>query len=185
MKALLGLLVLVMGSAQAATVTVDFESAPTGWISQLQTQGFNFTSTATNGNEIEIIVFDYGPNDSTDLSLAYCPDFCDLRMTRTDGTNFSISSATIFNIGGAGNPYTITGLKAGGETLLLETSISGNPATVSFGADWVNLEAVVFGVGELGTLGTAIDDIVTTVVPLPPAAWLFVSALALLGWKRK
>ena len=56
-----------------------------------------------------------------------------------------------------------------------------------FSAGFYGLSSVTFSGlgGETGNRFGADDLVVTQTVPIPAAAWLFGSALALLGWMRR
>jgi hypothetical protein len=101
-----------------------------------------------------------------------------------------------------GCSLTVTGTLMTGGTVVLEAngfgqdsdfqfvSESPNFDTVSFPDTWTNLQTVtvaVYGNGyDIYDAGFSIDNVVvSTVVPVPAAAWLFGSGIITLGWFRR
>jgi hypothetical protein len=161
-------------TANAETVTVDFNEFPTVFgESSFDSKGFRFTS---DGSIVSLGNF-LGSTRGTSLAMLGGNDMALLG----DGT-FSLESFVMTRLLGAvGDVVVIGNFKSGGQ---ISTTLSF-PSTFNFefGETWQGLTSVEFNSANNSLF--YIDDIVTNVVPIPAAAWLFGSALAGLGWLRR
>ena len=182
------ILLLVIGSAQAATVTIDFEglSGP----GPVESQGFIFSGETTDGGTglLDGSTAFGAPNDIT-------------VMEHSAGQQFQLHSLDLGYIAlWQLSPQYWTGTiqlsgyyAAGGSVQAEFSLLSTTKINAVLGAEWAELERV-----EVSVLGddcfdycprdivvTPIDNLVVTAVPIPAAVWLFGSALAGLGWMRR
>jgi hypothetical protein len=200
MRHALGVILLfILGSAQAAPVTIDFEefSIGDGGGSILP----NYPVLASQGYELTGDGGPGGPYSSTEV----------LTGTNTGGTNAYGSSISGLGQDGFNYHVNVTLEKADGGAfaihsldLLMDTdpegwmeirgTLAGGGLTFLLGVpvgtgDWLNLESVRFwaegnGFGPGGAT-VELDNIVVSAVPIPAAVWLFGSGLGLLGWFRR
>ncbi|NND55503.1 MAG: hypothetical protein HKN56_11110 [Gammaproteobacteria bacterium] len=80
--------------------------------------------------------------------------------------------------------FEVTGTYAGGGTISGAWQIDTNPSTIVVGPGWDNLVSVTFERTPGEGLDSAfyLSGIELTVVPIPAAVWLMLSALGSLGW---
>jgi len=180
-------LLFISASANAAYVTIDFESVPAGTIpASFDTQGYTFISKNRVGNGI------IGDGATVDQALFFCMDCADLTGFDMHATNNALFSLYSFDMGFLEQdpmPLTVTGTYADdSEISVTYTSITGFLETIGMGAGWQGLKSVSFAVDTSNNYPWNVphfDNIVVTAVPVPAAVWLFGSALAGLGWMRR
>ena len=181
MRHVLGVILLFfIGSAQAATVTIDFnEVTPIDGFPpvEVDSKGYSFyASTILAGGPPEAGVGSNGIYAIGDC-FAWGPG-CGayITMERADSNPFAIHSFT----SSSGDYF---GNIVGGASADLSVAIGTG--------DWLQLESfrvdstcpdIGFGCGEYEV---HLDDITVSAVPIPAAVWLFGSALGLLGWMRQ
>ena len=189
------LLLLVVGTAQASTVTIDFEEFATGTYGNttLQSQGFDISTFAVEGifgpddSVMGIFAGDNGTNvvggslstfgqDSfgADLSVGFA---------RTDGSSFAVYSADFLAETDPDGRFYVIGQKTGGGTVFLADEAFGT-------GSWLDVTSVGFVVQGSGfsfsQASMELDNVVLgAAVPVPAAVWLFGSALGALGWIRR
>ena len=186
------ILLLVFGSAQASTVTVDFEEFNIGdsagglvELPPLQSQGYNVSGfVALEPGEI-LIGTNTGTKSFGGTESALGQDsfgvVVQVLFERSDGSEFAINSLDLLLESDPSGSTSITGTLAGGGSANLGVPVGTG--------DWLSLESVVFraegnGFG-FGFATVEIDNINVSAVPVPAAVWLFGSALAGLGWMRR
>ena len=102
-------------------------------------------------------------------------------LTQSNSDPFGLVSLDLADHGTntQSSPFTVTGYKSGGGTEVFTGSASAFE-TFTFGSAWANLTSVRVASGYSST---AVDNIVlnTSVVPLPPAAFLGLGLLGGLG----
>lgn len=171
------LAIVCCGTTQAATVTIDFEEVTPqssgGAPLLVESQGFTFEGYSVYGFG-EFTVDASGFSVEVECGL-FVPPGCaaGVSMENTAGSPFAILS-----IGSSYGDFSGT-LYGGGSADL--------SAPIGTG-DWLNLESFQIEDNCSGTgcyLYAHLDDITVNVVPIPAAAWLFGSALGLLGWMRR
>ena len=177
MRLLISLLLgLAAVSAQAGTITLDFDDLATTE-SSFQTQGFSFSTT--NGFFANVPI---APSPSIGIGLAGGP----FEMTLAEAGIFSIYSLDMLE-DTVGDGLTVTGyLQGGGQ--VDTTFIHTTPlvlTTFLFGSEWQGLTSISMTTFSTGGSPAVLDNIVVSAVPIPAAAWLFGSALAGLGWLRR
>lgn len=178
--------------ATAATVTVDFEDAPSsfasggGFYGSYETKGFELVSTyggwAVIGNSQQI------PNKAM-LIGAWGFDF------NLYGDDFSLTSFDVGFLNGNAGQIMIRGYRDGSQVVSESFSTPAGPQlptyqTLFVGPGWDNLDRISFDISGAACCpgdASALDNIVlssASAIPVPPAVWLFASALAALGGSR-
>jgi hypothetical protein len=179
-------LFLLSVAANASTITVDFEEfAPQGSASPEVTpyvsQGYRVSSDLA-------LVWPDGYGGIPTQYLAYSPAHS-VDIQAVNGSAFSLYSTDMALPGLVGSgtlPWTVTGYYKNGGSISTDIAVTGAMATYQFGVDWSNLDSVVFSGVNGAPYVSALDNIVlSSVVPIPAAVWLFGSALAGLGWMRR
>jgi len=170
---------IIAGSAQAAPITIDFESFSVGELATSVTaDGFTFVS---DGSAFRI--GDYNFFGTKELLCSSC----EISLTRDDGALFDITSVSwAFAFDGPIDGL-ITGLKADGSTVSLIVARDNNQSTAAPSIALEGFEGLqrvdfrwsgFFPPPPQSTLtGMALDDLALNVVPIPAAIWLFGSAL--------
>jgi hypothetical protein len=194
-------LLLGCGSAQAATVTIDFVGAtePVGNIT-VDPNGFTFTG----GGEIWRMDLnpDYLPAGSglfMDGGNLVSGGRIEVSMTRQDGVLFDLQQMDVNMFDPAGG--TLCGPCLGPDSIISAYDENDNliAQQTVYVADGIGFQTIVFDSGwsgisslkyegqeELWESSVAqINNIKVNVVPIPAAVWLFGSALAGLGWFRR
>jgi len=179
-------LLLVCGSVQAATITIDFSDPnlpEQGLEEGFTTQGFSFTLFPVP-IPVSPAYFIVGEQ------FIFCPG-CNAAMENANGEVFSFYS---FDAEAASFPQpddlniAVTGFLAGGGTLV-ETFPLSSGSFQHYELNWDGLIRVVFDPSISASIGyhfpTVIDNVVVSAVPIPAAVWLFGSGLGLLGWLRR
>jgi hypothetical protein len=163
--------------ANAAAVVVTFDELdPVFPAATIDSQGYRFTA---NGAGMLGIGSNWGVLGTPALAMAGDSDTMDLSG---DGT-FSLLSFNMSTFSGS-ETVVVTGYLQSGGQLSTTLNITGSYAPdYGFSAAWQGLESVQFD--SVGGSLLYIDNIVTNVVPVPAAIWLFGSALAGLGWLRR
>jgi hypothetical protein len=190
----ISLIFLYMISSLAAASTIDFESLDVITIddpaSTVTSDDFVFNSTIAISDPGLIAASPILGKNST-LFLMFCPG-CLLEMEHVQGFSFDLDSLAFAPlITGDVDEMVVTGFFEGGGTIQRTTSsivTATDWDTVVFDSQWAGLTRL-----EIATLpsccvsfGMAVDNIVVSnVVPIPAAVWLFGSALVLLGWVQR
>ena len=165
-------LLLMNVSALATSITLDFEDG------SFESQGFRVYES---GEPPEF--GPYGVSVGGGTASAY---YINMGLERIDGGLFTLESFDGFgqpygfNVCGAGY---ITGETASGEILEFSAHTACSQwKTDVLGAEWTNQVRVEF---QPYSMGDWDNIVVSNVVPLPAAAWLFLSALTAAGvWRR-
>jgi hypothetical protein len=164
--------------AQAAPVTIDFESLTAGDVTGPDVDGYSYFSTDGFDFEVKGGLEDIGGNQyaAAISSGNFHEPPAAVNFSRTDTNPFALLDLDILQCAGT---CTIWGSINGGG------SISTTDVNTLGAGDWLNLSGVeIFGTQT--TYNLDVDNIVVgAAVPVPAAVWLFGSALAGLGWMRR
>ena len=192
------ILLLVVGSAHAATVTIDFEGLantdPLEDQSVIVPQGFIFTAINTlgliSGGKYSVCTTAEG------LCSAQSPYGSGFTFTQEFGGLFSLASMDLiltddYCVSFWGNnarvdladsiPPGYVGCAGDFENGVF---LEAGTHNIVFGEEWGSLSDVYIHTHDVGS-AMSVDNIVVNVVPIPAAVWLFGSGLSLLGWFRR
>ncbi len=183
-------LLSIIGSAQAANITIDFEQF-SGVVVDLQPVG---TGIALNDGFVMSasgtiwLTEANGPSPrSIDIVLNSPGGTGDVTFSKADGSAFSLLSFD-YAFAGPGNwPMTLSAVKAGGEVVSLDPgliALDNSYATYTASSLFTDIVSLNF-LGDGDGPPMALDNINVSTVPVPAAVWLFGSALAGLGWLRR
>ena len=171
-------LYLLATTANATTLTIDFENSTTNdSLPELVVGDYVFSNAAG------IVIFS-GWDENTLTFVGTQSPISTLSLARTDGGSFDLEyleAADIF--AGDMTSVLIEGYKTGGATVSTTIDVLGywlGVTEVTFDSQWTNLSEVVITGATPGVGG--LDNIRVTAVPVPAAIWLFGSVLAGLGW---
>ncbi|TWT42599.1 PEP-CTERM motif protein [Thalassoglobus neptunius] len=193
-----GMIVILAQSANAGLELIDFESQPITWTAGFQDNGFNFTSTSTNGifgaaTASPLFMNPIGPDNGSNRYLISHSDDTVISMTQANGNPFSLLSfmggeAHIGVLSLWASDIQVTGFLAGGGTVTetfaldgIHDGAGGLPDFQQFNlsGSFSNLTEVQFrGLGGNTSLFYTLDNISvdTSVAPVPEP-----SSMALLG----
>jgi len=178
MRLVVFLSVLFFGlPAGASTVTLDFESDYT------QLEGFPDALLETKG----YLLTNVGVTNGAPYA-AVGPSHTLVTLSQVSGDAFAISSVDLQSgFGSYLGEWQITGNYASGGSIAKSVDITSFE-TVTFDSSWIDLQSVTFFLVDptYSFPGQLLDNVVvSSVVPIPAAVWLFGSALAGLGWMRQ
>ncbi len=185
-KYLAGLaLICLTGTAQASTITIDFEDASPG-APEVLDSGFRISGTTGLYDQTRTGVIDSAGDQLFEVFALLYDQMCacsapyiSATIEREDGGAFSFHSADW-----SGTNVSIQGLLGDGSYALdaVGTGDWLNVVSVTFNADGGFCTSFCFN----RNASLLLDDVVVgAAVPVPAAVWLFGSALAGLGWMRR
>lgn len=199
------MLLLGWGCVQAATVTIDFEEqsilsggggpfpfdGPDFGVSQ----GFQFfrADGEAEGGWTPGDLGGAATGNASDIALDWSSVAGDgtLTMEHDGGSSFTFTLHSLDFLAGSLSASVgtieVTGYYAGGGSLA--TTLTASSAgfvwdSTVFDASWSGLNRVEFDASDLNTLA-ALDNLVVTAVPIPAAAWMFMSALGAISLMRR
>ncbi len=188
MRHALGVILLfVLGSAQAAPVTIDFENNSYTTVgNDVFSKGFKFSGATAGPSNFEYasVGTGAGPNHSFgvgdsggDICNSGGCNFAGVSFRRDDGGAFALYSLD-YELEGIDS--SLRGLTMDNQTVSISTP---------FGTGgWLNLKSVSLDASTpdyfpyTSDVGVNVDNIVVSAVPIPAAVWLFGSGLGLLVW---
>ena len=188
------LFVLTATSANAAPVTIGFDSLPSGVFTSGTEDGFNLTGTESKLIGFASLVNGFSPDNyiTGDNSLG---DDWVLDLVESDGSAFEfVSLDSILGPATSGNVVTVRGY-AGSDLVGTETfspPLAGTETAQTFSAGSLSGIALtslqIIGQvdpGDPSGFTVFVDDIIlendATVVPLPATVWLLISGLGVIG----
>jgi hypothetical protein len=171
------LIIILLGTtaANATAVTVDFNELPAIFpVSTIDSKGFQLASGGAGFG----VGTNWGILGTAGLGMSGDGNTMGLLA---DGT-FSLESFDMRTFSGFNEDVVVTGYFQSGGQISTSLTITGSYVPgYEFSDAWQGLVSVQFD--TVGVVYT--DNIVTNVVPIPAAVWLFGSALAGLGWMRR
>lgn len=205
MRSFITLFVLLFATtSHAATVNIDFEGATASSGNVIAVpQGFKFTPLNAFAGISPSCFGDAPPANGNNYycALSSTSVGTTVKFERIDGSTFDLLALDTFllstaNTGGGSlsDDATISAWDSSNQLIatktILYSELGSVWSTVTFDESWTGISHVTFvGQQEVGgERGSFVylDNIQVNVVPIPPAIWLFGSALAGLGWlKRK
>jgi hypothetical protein len=195
MRLIISMLLLVAGSAaQAALVTVDFEATlPTYFgLTSYQQDGITLTSNVPDGTLIDIDNVVRGnlgvPTGGTESQALFWGDNSTsgiISLSDDLGRQFDLLALDASSVTNASGQITVTGTKFGGGTVSQIVSLTGSLATYNL-SGMTDLSSVSISFeGANYYAPFDMDNIQLSVIPVPAAVWLFMSALGVLGWRSR
>jgi hypothetical protein len=167
--------------AQATTIDFQEFTPDSSGLGSITSKGYTLTAVGSG-----LQPPDYAFFGDPDTGYAWCPD-CTLTLENSSGDLFSIYSDDLTIYDFEPKQFEIIGYLSGGGTVQTffdnGTGGGGDFSPVVFGSEWQNLERIEFGFA--GVFGQGVDNIIVSSVPVPPAIWLFGSALVGLLQYRK
>jgi hypothetical protein len=186
-QALAVILLLVVGSAQASTVTIDFEDVVAPQFLPYTSNGYQFSNAGgVDFSSIEYTDFFNRPISNHLVWCGNCTGGVEIALERPDGNPFELLSFFMGVVGAGDSFVELTRENGSTETLVFAyTGPDGNYLSAPEGG-WGLVTRAVFSVSSDGSsFGGGLDDLVVSAVPIPAAVWLFGSGLGLLGWFRR
>jgi hypothetical protein len=201
MKKLLTLAALVtvgtmLGTAQAGTVTIDFDDTlPTYFnLSTYQEDGFTLTSDTPDSTLIDdnntvrqnIGLFS-GGTDSQSIFWGANGQTSTLGVSNDLGLAFDVLSLDASSLYNASGVLNLSGTLSGGGGTVTENIVLNGALTTYNVSNMIGITDL--SISFDGTVYDApfdLDNLRMSVVPIPAAAWLFGSGLfGLMGWSRR
>lgn len=195
MRLIISMLLLVAGSAaQAALVTVDFEATlPTYFgLTSYQQDGVTLTSNVPDGTLIDVDNIVRGnlgvPSGGTNSQALFWGDNSQtstISLADDLGRQFDLLALDASAVTNLTGQITVVGTKFGGGTVSETVSLTGSLATYNFSTmtDLASLAISFDGTSYYAPFD--MDNIQLSVIPVPAAVWLFISALGALGWRSR
>lgn len=172
---------LITTNALASQITIDFEEL-TGFAGgapmSFDSKGFTFTSEFSGATAV--LSASSAPSS---LFLGFAPSANFAVLESSTGDSFSLETVDAgFNFG-VPRDFSIEGYNSSGLQISQSfSSLGGFYSSITLGSGWDNLTSVRFVIDQsnnpepFNILG--LDNIVVSVIPLPAALWLFLSALS-------
>jgi hypothetical protein len=195
MRIITGMLLLAAGSAaQAAIVTVDFDSTlPTYFgLASYQEDGITLNSNVPDGTLIDtndlvrsnLGIFS-GGTSSQSIFWGANGQTSTISLADDLGRQFDLLALDASSLYNASGQITVTGTKFGGGTVSQTVSLTSSLATYNF-ATMTDLSSVAISFdGNAYYAPFDMDNIQLSVIPIPAAVWMFVSALGVLGLRSR
>lgn len=211
MRSFIAISVFLFATAShAASLNIDFDDATYVSGAIQVPQEFVFTSntffagtTQVNGFGSNFCPVTPGPPSVGNFycAIAAAVNRVEVDFMRIDGSAFDLVTLDAYLVSTTcqgygtcrGDDATISAWNSSNQLIATKTisysTLGSTWSTISFDGAWTGISRVTFaGQRELGSEAGSyayLDNINVSVVPIPPAVWLFGSALAGLGWLRR
>ena len=178
-------------AAQAASVTLDFEAAPSRSViwpgSPFFEDGFQIATIS--GSTFGIVYVDLDQGQSLLVGFENAPSIGDtLEITRADGGLFNVTEFDFASIvGEVSDAVDIVGLRGTTQTGELLGLSSNTFFATQSGAVFGTIDTLRFVVSGVGAGALRLDnfDLVLAPIPLPAGGWLMLAGLGALGAARR
>ena len=191
MKQLCYATVLLLGGiAQAGAATIDFDNdLPTVFgLETWQQAGFTLTSNVPDGTLVDNNNLVRGAlgvtgtgNNTQSIFWGENGTTSTLTLVHDTALGFDLTSLDASSLGNVAGVLALEGTLIGGGTVSQNLNLDSNLTTYSIsGMDGISSLTISFD-GSTYSAPFDLDNILATVVPIPAAAWLFGSGLAILA----
>ncbi len=185
---------MIGGIAQASAATIDFDNdLPTVFgLESWSQNGFTLTSDVPDGTLVDNNNLVRGAlgvsgtgNDTQSIFWGENGSTSTLTLVHDTALGFDLVSLDASSMGNASGVLTLEGTLIGGGLVSQNITLDGNLTTYNIsGLDGIASLAISFD-GSTYSAPFDLDNIIASVVPIPAAAWLFGSGIAMLGWFRR
>jgi len=195
MRLIISTLLLVTGSAaQAALVTIDFDSTlPTYFgLASYQEDGVTLTSNVPDGTLIDVDnvvrgnlgAFSGGTNSQA-LFWGDNSQTGTIALSDDLGRQFDLLALDASSVTNATGQITVLGTKFGGGTVSQTVVLTSGLTTYNFSTMTALSSVSISFDGTSYYAPFDMDNIQLSVIPLPAAVWMFASAIGVLGWRTR
>jgi hypothetical protein len=180
--------------SQASAVTIDFDSTLPTYFTETAVyseDGFTLTSNTEStiiddDNLVRAALF--APGTGTDSQAMFWGangSTSTISVSNDLGDIFDLLSLDVSSLFNGAGELTLTGLLSGGGSASQVLTLTSSLTTYNI-VGLTNLVGLDISFdGSTYAAPYDLDNISVNIVPIPAAAWLFVSALGVLGWTRR
>ena len=176
------LLISLAASTHAAIIGFDDLAGATAARIPAPYQGYTWTNSATVGPAKGSWFYGtaISATEPSAPHAAFNNQGGNLIIEAIGGADFVFGGAFIRNQPGTNDDLTLRGFRDGLELFAID--VPSASTFIYYAGSTMIIDELIFDSNGYG--GVAFDDIELTAIPIPAAAWLFGSALGLLGWLR-